>query len=343
MFFRQIGMVALLVCLAAPVTHAQTADPTAAGNERPGTGVWANYDFVPGPQVLFADDFSADKVGDFPRRWDLLAGNWEVVEWQGGRYLRATATGTVSVNLPETLPEQFTIEFPVSVGHGNGYLRVSTAPVYDGDRSYAGSMPNFQFTTAGINPVKGVGPSIRTDRRTDASHDTLVTMRIMADGAYMKVYANEQRVANAPNAVFPRTNKIFFSVGSAVEAKPIMIGPLRIAAGGLDLYDVLARDGRVSTQGILFAVDSDVIRPESTPTLKEIGAMLTEHADLGLAIEGHTDSDGEEAYNLDLSKRRAAAVKSFIVSTYGVDGSRLQTEGYGEGKPVAENSTPEGK
>ncbi len=122
-----------------------------------------------------------------------------------------------------------------------------------------------------------------------------------------------------------------------------MIGPIRVAAGGLDLYDALARDGRVSTQGILFAVDSDEIRPESTPTLKEIGAMLTDHADLRLAIEGHTDSDGDEAYNLDLSRRRAAAVKAFIVSTYGVDASRLETEGYGEGKPVADNGTPEGK
>jgi len=92
---------------------------------------------------------------------------------------------------------------------------------------------------------------------------------------------------------------------------------VRIAAGGRDLYDALARDGRVATQGILFAVDSDVIRPESTPRLKAIGDMLTRHKDLRLSIEGHTDADGEDTHNLDLSKRRAAAVKAFPVATYG--------------------------
>ena len=54
--------------------------------ERPGSGAWANYDFVPGDRVIFTEDFSRDRVGNFPRRFDLLAGNWEIVEWQGGRY-----------------------------------------------------------------------------------------------------------------------------------------------------------------------------------------------------------------------------------------------------------------
>jgi outer membrane protein OmpA-like peptidoglycan-associated protein len=99
----------------------------------------------------------------------------------------------------------------------------------------------------------------------------------------------------------------------------------------------------VATQGILFAVDSDVIRPESTPTLVEIGDMLTQHASLRLTIEGHTDSDGDDAHNLDLSRRRAASVKAYLVSRYKIDGSRLVTEGYGESRPAADNSTPEGK
>src|SRR5690606_20818156 len=91
------------------------------------------------------------------------------------------------------------------------------------------------------------------------------------------------------------------------------------------------------------AVDSDVIRPESTPTLREIGDMLTRHADLRLSIEGHTDADGDEAHNLELSKRRAAAVKTFLVDTYGIEAARLEAEGYGETRPVAPNTSPEGR
>ncbi|MEZ5319375.1 MAG: OmpA family protein [Vicinamibacterales bacterium] len=326
-----------------PVTDPATAAKKMGPAQKPGTGAWANYDFVPGDRVLFFDDYSADRVGDFPRRFELTAGNWEVVEWQGRRFLRATSGGTISVPLPETLPEQFTIEFPASVQHGNAYVRLSTASVYQGTRDYAGSMPSLEYTQAGLRPQKNVGPRISTPRRQNARGDALVTFRVMADGDYMKMYLNDHRVANAPNAVFPRTKTIYISVSSATEDLPIMIGPMRIAAGGLDLYDRLERDGRVATQGILFASDSDIIRPESTPTLKEIAGMLQAHPDLSLSIEGHTDSDGDDAYNLDLSRRRAAAVKAYLVESERIDAGRLQTAGFGETKPVADNGTPEGK
>ncbi len=71
--------------------------------------------------------------------------------------------------------------------------------------------------------------------------------------------------------------------------------------------------------------------------------MLQNHPDLRIAIVGHTDSDGEEAFNQELSERRAAAVKRHLVETYGIDASRLDSDGFGESAPVAPNDTPEGK
>jgi len=326
---------------AAPAAPAVATNP--AKDEKPGTGAWVNYDFVPGDRIVFFDDFSNDKVGDFPRRFGLVAGNWEVAEWNGERYLRATAAGTISIDLPENLPERFTIEFPASVQHGNAYLRLSTAPINHGKRDYAGSAVSLEYVQGGLRPVRGQGPTVSTKRQAGSDRDALVTVRVMADGDYMKVYFDEQRVVNAPNAVFPRTNQLFLTAASAVPANPIMVGKVRVAAGGLDLYDRLEAEGRVSTQGILFAVNSDVIRPESTPTLKEVSDMLTAHPELRISIEGHTDADGDDASNLDLSKRRAAAVKAFLVATYGIADNRLQTEGFGESKPVGDNATLEGK
>lgn len=122
-----------------------------------------------------------------------------------------------------------------------------------------------------------------------------------------------------------------------------MISDLRIMAGGRKLYDVLNADGRVVTQGIYFDSGSDRLRPESTPTLKEIGQMLTEHAELRLMVEGHTDSVGSEAANKALSEKRSAAVKDFIVTTYGIDASRIETVGFGPDNPMAPNDTPEGR
>jgi outer membrane protein OmpA-like peptidoglycan-associated protein len=310
---------------------------------RPGEGAWANYDFVPGDEVLLLEDYSHDRVGDFPRRYNLVQGNWEVVEWQGDRYLRATANGTIEIPLPGQLPERFTVEFNASVQHGNAYVRLSTAPAYHGDRSYAGSLPSFGYAQAGLQAHKGQGPTSMTRRRDGAIGNTMVAVRIMSDGEYMKMYLNEQRVVNAPNAVFPRTDGLFLSVSSASEAQPILIGAMRIAAGGRDLYDRLARDGRVATQGILFATNSARIRPESTPTLEEIARMLTDHPELRLGIEGHTDSEGETADNQVLSEQRAAAVRTYLVETHRVNATRLQAVGHGESRPAADNGTPEGR
>jgi len=77
--------------------------------------------------------------------------------------------------------------------------------------------------------------------------------------------------------------------------------------------------------------------------LKEIAAVLSENPDVKVKIIGHTDSDGEDAKNLDLSKRRAAAVKAALSKEFNIDAGRMETDGLGETKPVADNKTSEGK
>jgi outer membrane protein OmpA-like peptidoglycan-associated protein len=124
---------------------------------------------------------------------------------------------------------------------------------------------------------------------------------------------------------------------------PRLISDLRIMAGGRQLYDALNADGRVATQGILFDTGSDRLRPESTPTLKEIGEMLKAHPELRIRIEGHTDNVGQAASNQTLSEKRAAAVKSYLEQTFKIDAARLESQGFGDTKPAAKNDTPEGK
>lgn len=329
-----------------PVTDPEQAARLAANGDgvvRPGEGAWANYDFQPGDEVLVYEDYSRDKVGDFPRRFELVEGSWEIVDWQGGRYLRASAGGSVGIPLPGMLPEKFTLEFSVNLQHGNAYAAFTTAPASFGrNRTFKGSAVTVRPSDAGLRP-HDAGPTAMGTLPSLLAMQEVVQVRVMADGDYMKMYVGSRRVANAPNAVFPRTEMLYLEVSSANESHPILIGPVRIAAGGPELYDRLARDGRVATQGILFATNSDRIRPESTPTLNEIGTMLAEHPELRIAIEGHTDSDGEEAYNLDLSQRRAAAVTRFLTETYRIDESRLESAGFGESRPVADNNSPEGK
>jgi outer membrane protein OmpA-like peptidoglycan-associated protein len=101
--------------------------------------------------------------------------------------------------------------------------------------------------------------------------------------------------------------------------------------------------GKFVTHGILFDSGSDRIKPESYGALKDIAAVLTENPTVKVKIIGHTDSDGDESTNLDLSKKRAAAVKESLSKEFAIDASRMETDGKGESAPADKNDTPVGK
>lgn len=90
-------------------------------------------------------------------------------------------------------------------------------------------------------------------------------------------------------------------------------------------------------------MNADRIKPQSLGLIREIAGALQDNPDVKVRITGHTDSDGSAAANMDLSKRRAQAVKTVLVKTYNIAESRLATDGKGASKPVADNQTPEGK
>jgi outer membrane protein OmpA-like peptidoglycan-associated protein len=90
-------------------------------------------------------------------------------------------------------------------------------------------------------------------------------------------------------------------------------------------------------------VNAATIKPESAGVLKEIATILKSNAGIKVKIIGHTDSDGADAANLELSKKRSEAVKTALVRDWGVDASSLETDGKGESSPVGDNKTKEGK
>ena len=148
----------------------------------------ANYDFTPGENVLLYDDYSADNVGDFPRRFELIDGSFEVIEWQGERYLRALSGGMLAIPLPRTLPEKFTVEFAVNLPHGNAYARLIPGRTYYGpNRHYKGSAVSIEHTRGGIRPVGGVGPNALGGYESALVRDAITPVRVMADGEHMKV------------------------------------------------------------------------------------------------------------------------------------------------------------
>jgi OmpA-OmpF porin, OOP family len=94
---------------------------------------------------------------------------------------------------------------------------------------------------------------------------------------------------------------------------------------------------------VLFEFDKAQVRAIYGDELLAIANAMKEHSDITLALEGHTDAIGTDAYNQDLSLRRVDAVKAKLVEIYGIPGNRISTVGFGESRPVADNSTDEGR
>jgi len=110
-----------------------------------------------------------------------------------------------------------------------------------------------------------------------------------------------------------------------------------------EMASEISAKGRVALYGILFDLDSARIKPESRETLAEIARYLKANPQVKLYVVGHTDNTGTYEYNLDLSRRRAAAVVEALTRDHGIAAQRLKPVGVGPVAPVASNATEEGR
>jgi OmpA-OmpF porin, OOP family len=111
----------------------------------------------------------------------------------------------------------------------------------------------------------------------------------------------------------------------------------------MELAKALNDNGSVALHDILFDTGKATLKPESAAALAPVGELLKGDAALTLEIQGHTDNVGQAAANLKLSQDRAAAVKSYLVATFGIPAARLTTSGFGDTKPVAPNTAESGR
>lgn len=110
-----------------------------------------------------------------------------------------------------------------------------------------------------------------------------------------------------------------------------------------DMAKALSAAGKIDLYGILFDIDKTNLKPESKKTLDEVAKLLQSDPTLKLEVAGHTDNTGSADHNMELSSGRAAAVVDALVTSYGIDKSRLVAKGYGDTMPVAPNDTAEGR
>jgi OOP family OmpA-OmpF porin len=289
--------------------------------------------------VILFDDFTQDELGEFPARWRLVQGTYEVAEKDGERWLRAMSPdGYIRFKLDgvEVLPEFWTLEFdlfgtePIASTFTVRGLSASDAEVwyatYPHDR-------NVFFRTGEIfstTPIVAASP-------IDGRHH----MMFMARGSALKVYMDRERVANVPeiNAKAGPVAALEFRLTANTQP---MITNVRFAEGPRPPKDLLA-EGKLVTHGIRFATGSDVVLPESAPVLRQVASYLEANPAVKLAVTGHTDNVGTAASNLDLSRRRAASVARVLSEQFALAAERFATDGKGDTQPMAANVKPEGR
>jgi len=334
----------------------QAGDPGVAQGQAAGTGNeagatagatsadaltlnWSKYDFVPGDKIIFEDNLTGEENGEFPSRWDLYEGVIEVAQF-GGENIIMFRGGDPHI-VPylknpdkDYLPEVFTIEFDLYVNNHNSFTveffdRKNQSP----PRDYVNL--NIDYYSMTLRPASSRLPN------EESIVDNWAHISIAYTSGKMKAYINETRLINIPHLQFEPTG-IGLNAYHGSDQNQFFIKNFRLAEGGVKYYDRFLQDGKIVSNGIRFDVGKATLRPESMGVINEIYGMLSEHADINVSIEGHTDSDGDADMNQKLSEDRAETVMKQLISM-GISSDRLTSKGFGESKPINNNASPEGK
>jgi outer membrane protein OmpA-like peptidoglycan-associated protein len=323
--------------------------------------VYSKFDFVPGEQIIFYEDFAQDNVGDFPGKWNTN-GSGEVVTFNKypGKWLNIKMNGVFYPELKNKFPDNYTVEFDMiyqvdhSKSSGNT-MEIDFISTISGER-IDGLVPGnggfaIQATNHDCSVFNWAGGQYSDIQNSkdittfDEFNGKPVRVSIWVQKQRMRLYINETKVFDIPRLVPPGIviDRARFHEGGEQEGFELYVTNYRIAFGAPDTRNKLITEGKLVTRGIHFDSGSDKIKSESYGTLKEIAQVLKENSTVKVKIVGHTDTDGNEKSNLDLSKRRAASIKNALNGEFGIDASRMETDGKGQSQPVSDNSTPEGK
>lgn len=334
---------------------------------------FTKYDFIAGEKILYAEDFAAEATGELPLNWNTN-GSGEVVQLENfsGNWLRLHAPFMYLTANAATFPENYTAEFDLVLQlKNNGWMYptfsvgfLASSDEASGSNNFLTKPETYSAVKATLYPQENSNSSVLlesfTDSRTYFKSDAknygelqnfygkAVHVAIQVQKERFRMWINSTKVFDVPKGVATtyKMNQLFFKVGQTNykdEQYGVYISNIKTATGLPDTRHKLIEEGTFTTTGILFDVNSAVIKPESYGVVKEIAAVLKENPSVKIKITGHTSSDGDDKANLELSQKRAAAVKDLLAAEFGIDAALMETDGKGETKPIADNKTKEGK
>ncbi|GMN07938.1 hypothetical protein MTsPCn5_33270 [Croceitalea sp. MTPC5] len=329
---------------------------------------YSKFDFTPGETIIGFEDFSQDELGDLPARWNTNT-SAEIVDLstQNGKWMRIGLGKSAFVaDFITEIPENFTIEFDVifdfepskwSYSRRLGFILSDLEdPNYSLDKDQVGK--NFfrmnlvgdigsEYFKVTPNPQQKANARFPLEQLSKNSTQRGIPMHvsIWRQKTRVRVYVDEKKVFDVPRAlekgVVARTLRLQSHVSE--ENEYFYISNIRYAVGKPDMRNKLLTEGKLVTYGITFDSGSAILRPESHGTLKKLAAILNENPEVQVEIMGHTDSDGDADFNMDLSMMRASAVAHALEAQFGVSPNQLSSSGKGETELLDTGNSPESK
>ena len=329
---------------------------------QPSVKTYSKYDFIPGEKILGYDDYSGDAIGDFPAKWSTnSSGEIMTADKYPGNWLNISKEGYYLPEFIQSLSENFTIEYdilfiPPSKRDGPNTATVGLQMINKTGKSgfengpdrsyfeldpYLGKINVATYTKTGETLLSNSFSINGLDRNKIFTYH----IAIWRQKNRLRVYLDENKVLDIPSLLSEdiKYNTIRYATSLNNDGSNWLISNFKLASGLPDVRNKLITEGKFSTTGILFSPNSSSIEPQSYGTVKDIASVLKENSTIKIMIVGHTDSDGSDAANLELSKNRAEAVKAMLSKEFGISESLIQTDGKGETQPAVPNTSSEGK
>ncbi len=315
---------------------------------------YSRFDFIPGEKVFFFEDFSQDELADFPALWNTDgSGAVTTTNLYPGKWFRMEPRASYMPEMSIPLSKNFTFEFDLifiageETGINEFYVNLFKQEPGYRIGEYLDNHVEIYMLQAYSSAYSYVDQDLYGEGTQDfdieAYKNKVAHVSLWVQNQRLRLYIDQTKVLDLPRLVPADAayDRIQFRLGG--NDQDVLISNLRGAYGLPDNRSKLLTEGKLVTYGITFDTNSDKVKPTSFSTLKEIATIMNENAGLRIKIVGHTDSDGDAASNLDLSKRRAASVRNVLSSEFGISASRMETDGKGETEPISSNNTAEGK
>ncbi len=296
--------------------------------------------FIPGDKTIFYDDFTDMSADEAPPHFKVRGSAPELRSAGNIRQLTVTQRGSMFPNIT-ALPKNFTFETEIKAEATNRAITTLMFSAKEKQILHLSTTASPTYTDLVVSlraPYQELGR-----KRVPLGWKEPVKLAMWVQNGRLRVFLNGEKHLDFNQVEMPPLDKVEFAHDFYGANQSIGYRTVRFAESTPDFSQVISASGRFVTHGILFDTGSDRLKPESAPVIQSIARGLETNPNLRLLIEGHTDSVGNAAQNMDLSKRRAEAVKAVLVSQFNVDASRLSTAGLGSTKPIDSNDTPQGR